>query len=212
MAESLTYASLKADVEVYAERSDAPFTDQIPRFIMLAENRIASEVRGLGYLRFVTGSLSSGNPVLEKPARWRETGCLSIVLPSTSEVVFLTQRSYTFCRSFWPRQAQTDVPKHYGDYDYEHYVIVPTPAAGYEFELGYFERPEPLDDTNQTNWTTRYAPQLLLYASLLEAQPFLKLTERIAEFQALYDRAKAAVEMEAQRRLTGDQSMVRTTA
>lgn len=212
MAESLTYSSLKSDIETYAERGDAPFVSQIPRFIMLAENRIASEVRGLGYLRFVNGNLVAGTPVLVKPARWRETGCLSVVLPATSEVKFLTQRSYTFCRSFWPRQAQTDVPKHYGDYDYEHYVIVPTPADNYEFELGFFERPDPLDDTRQTNWTTQYAPQLLLYATLLEAQPWLKLTERIAEFQALYDRAKAAVEMEAQRRLTGDQSMTRTAA
>lgn len=211
MAEVMTYGSLKQDIQTYAERSDSPFVDQIPRFIMLAENRIASEVRGLGYLRFVNGTMGTGDNTIEKPVRWRETGCFSITT-AAGEVIFLTQRGYTFCRSYWPKASLTDVPKHYGDYAYEHFVIVPTPNSNYSFELGYFERPEPLDDTNQTSWTTQYAPQLLLYASLLEAQPFLKLTQRIAEFQALFDRAAAAVQAEAERRITGDQSMNRSIA
>jgi hypothetical protein len=73
MAEALTYDSLVADIQNYAERNDEPFISQIPRFIMLAENRIASEVHGLGYIRPVSFKLVSGDPSIEKPARWRET-------------------------------------------------------------------------------------------------------------------------------------------
>ena len=58
MAESMTYNSLLADVAMYAERNDRPFIDQVPRFVMLAENRIASQTRGLGLLKIVTGALS----------------------------------------------------------------------------------------------------------------------------------------------------------
>jgi hypothetical protein len=76
----------------------------------------------------------------------------------------------------------------------------------YDFELAYYERPEPLSDTNQTNWLTQYAPQLLLYGSLLEAQPFLKRPERVAEFQALYDRALQGVSQESSRRITADRA------
>ena len=36
-AEALTYDSLVSDVQVYSERSDDVFVNQIPRFIMLAE-------------------------------------------------------------------------------------------------------------------------------------------------------------------------------
>lgn len=210
MAEAMTFDSLKQDVQDYAERADSPFINQIPRFIMMAENRIASEVRGLGYLRIVSGTLTQGNGSMEKPAHWRETAHFSIVVPTTNEVKFLTQRGYTYNRSYWPDASVEDEPEHYGDYDYEHILIVPTPAAAYTFELAYYERPVPLDSTNQTNWTTRYAPQLLLYGTLFEAQSFLKLPERIPEFQSLYDRASAGVTTEAQRRLLGDQSMTRT--
>ena len=208
MAEAMTYSSLIADVINYAERNDSPFVTQIPRLIMLTENRIASEVRGLGYVRYVTGTLTQDSPVLPKPARWRET--TSLFLADDGRARFLNQRSYTFCRSYWPESSKTGKPEYYADYDYEHLLVVPTPDLAYSFELSYFERPLPLSDENQTNWTTRYAPQLLLYGTLLEAQPFLKRTERIAEFQTLYDRVAAAVGNEAQRRLQGDNALVRT--
>jgi hypothetical protein len=208
MAESMTFQTLKSDIETYAERHDTAFVAQIPRFIMMAENRIASEVRGLGYLQYVDFQLIALNPILIKPARWRETASFFIIL--NDEAVFLTQRSYTFCKSYWPNKTITDIPVHYCDYDYGHFLIVPTPVSNYVSEMAYHERPIPLDDTNQANWTTQYAPQLLLYGALLEAQPFLKNTERIAEFQTLYDRAAGAVTDEARRRLLGDQSLTRT--
>jgi hypothetical protein len=95
----------------------------------------------------------------------------------------------------------TGVPRYFADYDYEHFFIAPTPDIAYPFELSYYERPTPLSPSMQTNWTTQYAPQLLLYASLLEAMPFLKTGERMAEFQALYDRALQGVMKEDQERV-----------
>lgn len=209
MPAAMTYSLLLKDVEEYAERRDSPFIQQLPRFVMLAENRIASEVRGLGYLRFVTGAFIASNPVIQKPVRWRETSSWSVSVVGRAE--FLRQRGYTFCRSFWPDADAVALPEYYCDYDYEHLLVAPTPDEDYTFELAYFERPEPLSEANQTNWTTQYAPQLLLYATLLEAQPFLKRPERTQEFQALFDRASAAVGNEAQRRAAGDQSLLRTT-
>lgn len=197
-AASMTYDSLVSDITVYAERSDAPFTDQIPRFIMMAENRLASEVRGLGFQKYVTTSVSSNT--FAKPERWRET--ISINVVSGISRVFLQHRSYDYCRTFWPDASSTGTPRYYADYEYEHLLIVPTPASAYTAEIAYYERPAPLSSTNQENWTTQYAPQLLLYACLLEAQPFLKRPERTQEFQALYDRALQGLGIESQRRTT----------
>lgn len=211
MAESMTYSSLLSDVATYAERSDRPFTDQIPRFVMLAENRIASQTRGLGQLKIVTGSFTANQDVVAKPERWRETGTF-LVRDAESKAHFLKARSYTFCRAYAPRVTSVGLPEYYADYGYEHYLVALKPDDTYAFELAYFERPLPLDSTVETNWTTRYAPQLLLYATLLEAQPFLKLSQRTAEFQALYEQAKQDLYNEAQRRLSGDQSLLRSEA
>lgn len=208
MAATMTYSQLVEDVKQYAERFDQPFIAQIPRFIALAENRIASEVRGLGYVRYVTGTFTPNEPVMEKPVRWRET--CSLFYLRDGKTVFLKQRGYSYVRVYWPDKTESGKPVYYCDYDYEHLLIAPTPDSAYPLELAYFERPLPLSEENQTNWTTRYAPQLLLYAALIEAQPFLKRPERIAEFQGLFDRAAAAVGNEAQRRLQGDNALVRT--
>lgn len=193
--EAMTYDSLMSDIEAYAERSDSAFVTQVPRFIMLAENRIASEVRSLGLVRIVNGVLPINNPTMAKPMRWRETKTFSYI-NSLGKVVYLKERRYDYCRSFWPSPAQVAAPRYYADYDFEHFFLAATPDAAYQFELAYHERPDPLSATVQTNWTTRYAPQLLLYASLLEAQPFLKNSERIAEFQSLFSMAKAAIQGE----------------
>ena len=207
-APAMTYDSLVDDIKTYAERDDQPFVDQIPRFIMMAENRIAS-LRGLGLLKFVSGTLNPGNPIYQKPVRWRETASFSIVV--NGERHYLFERGYEYCRTFWPDPAETGVPKYYANYDYEHFLMVATPDLAYNFELSYYERPQPLDSITQTNWVTRYCPQLLLYGCLLEAQPFLKLPERIAEFRTLYDEAVKNFQQESQRRAI-DQANLRTEA
>lgn len=200
MAEAMTYDSLLEDMRIYVERDDQPFLAQRARLVMLAENRIATEVRGLGVLRYVTSNMNTGTPTIAKPSRWRETASFSITVGGA--VKYLFPREYQYCRTFWPDPSVTGEPSYYADYDYEHFFIAGTPNSNYAFELGYYERPEPLDANTQTNWTTRYAPQLLLYACLLEAQPFLKSDARIQTFQAMYDRAIQALGNESKRRLS----------
>lgn len=197
MTSTMTYDSLKQDIGVYCERDDAAFVTQVPRFIMMAENRLASELKTLGFLRTTQGTLN-GN-TLVKPTRWRTTKSFSLLVGATRQ--YLMSREYEFCRKYWPDQSLQEAPRYYADYDYEHFFIAPTPNMPYMFEMQYYERPEPLSETNQTNWTTQYAPQLLLYASLMEAMPFLKSSERIAEFQMLYDRAAQMVTKEDSERI-----------
>jgi hypothetical protein len=175
---------------------------------MMCENRIASEVRGLGLVKYANSTFAPGNGVIVKPERWRETVSFSFV-DATNTRRYLFERNYEYCRSYWHNQAVLGTPTYYANYDYEHFLIVATPDTALNFELSYYERPLPLSDTNQTSWTTRYAPQLLLYGALLEAQPFLKLPERTPEFKAFYDQAAMAVAKESMRRAS-DQAQIRS--
>lgn len=194
----MTFDSLLTDISTYCERDDDPFMAQLPRFVMMAENRIASEKKPLGFQRVVTTNFD-GN-TLDKPARWRLTRSISYI-NSANKRVYLKNRGYEYCRSYWPQAALTEPPQYYADYDYETFFFAPTPDAAYELELAYYERPEPLSSDNQTNWTTQYAPQIILFASLMEAMPFLKASERIPEFQGLYQAAIEAIAKEDAERL-----------
>ena len=185
VAAAMTYDSLVADISAYAQRTDAEFVSYIPQFIMLAEQKIARGVRNLGYVKYASGNFQIANPVFDKPARWRQTISFNFT-DGLGNRIYLFPRSYDYCRSYWPEQANISQPVYYADYDYEHYFVVPTPDAGYAFELAYHERPQPLDSSNQTNWTTQYAPQLLLYGCLVEAMTFLKNSEKIQLWSGLY--------------------------
>ena len=198
---AMTYTSLLEDIRIYAERDDDPFLAQRDRFVMMAENRLAKEVRGLGVMQFVTANLLTGNPVLAKPARWRETVSLTITLADGTKKA-LQPRELQYCRAFWPDSSATGEPRYYADYDYENFYLAATPGTDYAFELTYYERPESLSTQNQVNWYTRYAPDVLLYACLLEAQPFLKLDGRTQQFQALYDRSVQMLGNESMRRMS----------
>ena len=120
-------------------------------------------------------------------------------------------RSYEYCRSYWPDEAETGSPQFYADYDYNHWLITPTPAADSNLEVVYYEQPRFLGEDFQTNWLTEYAPDLLLYATLLEATPFLKKDERIGTWQQMYDRAAQALNGEDLKRIM-DRSAQRTEA
>jgi len=183
--ESLTYNSLVTDIESYSERSDEEFLLKIPRFVMLAEQRLAMEAKGAEF------KLEVGNSVYVKPARWRQTKSM-LYVTSDNETVFLKPRNYGYCRAFGTNEP-TGLPKYYSDIDYTHWYLAVRPNAAFNAEVTYYERPDSLSEANQTNWTTRNAPQLLLYASLLEAQPYLKNTANLAMWQAQYAEMVASV-------------------
>jgi len=210
-AAAMTYDSLVTDIVTYANRSDADFANQVPRFIMLCENKLARGVRNLGYLKYATGNFPVANPTFAKPSRWRQTVSFNYTDP-TGKRTFIYPRSYDFCRSYWPDPSKTDLPAYYADYDYEHYFIVPTPALGYALEISYHERPEPLSTAQQTSWTTQYAPQLLLYGCMVEAMTYLKNTEKVQLWKGLCDEEMKGLAGEEAERAGDDRATQRVQA
>jgi len=201
----MTYTSLAADIQSYLERTDTATVDKIPTFIMLAEQIIASQLKALGNLTVSTSTMPIANPVIAKPARWRKTVSFNLTNGADRQPVLL--RKYEYLRNYWPDQTQTGQPLYYADYNYQHWFIAPTPDQAYAFEVLYYERVQPLDSTNQTNWFTEYAPQALLYGSLLQAMPFLKNDPRIAMWQQQYNDIMAALMNEDKLRIADRQAI-----
>jgi hypothetical protein len=208
-AEVMTYDSLVADISSYLERTDQATLEKIPTFIMLAEQVIASQIKFLGNLTVNTSTMTTAQPVIDKPARWHKTVSMNVTIDGKKQPILL--RKYEYLREYWPDATQTDIPKFYSDYDYTHWLVAPTPADDYVFEVLYYERIQPLDSSNQTNWFTIYAPQALLYGSLLQAMPFLKNDERIPMWQAQYDLIMSTLKTEDIQRIGDRQATVLDT-
>lgn len=217
MATGMTFTTLKQDVQRYLERgvtlaSDPIVFEQIPRLINLAERRIARELKIQGFINVVTTALAPGQSVVTKPDRWRDTVSFTLGTGAGYEQrTSLYARSYEYARSYWPDATQTGEPVFYADYDYNHWLVVPTPDAAYPLEILYYQLPPLLDDEHETNWLTENAPEILLYGTLLEATPFLKNDERIPVWQNMYDRAAAMLNGEDLAKIL-DRSAVRKEA
>jgi len=184
-ASVMTYDSLVENVQSYLERTDTATLDKIPLFIMLAEQTIAAQIKFLGNLTVQQSTMTLNNNVIDKPARWHKTVSMNITVAGKRQPVLL--RKY--------------------DYDYTHWLVAPTPDDDYTFEVLYYERLQPLDSSNQTNWFTIYAPQALLYGTLLQAMPFLKNDDRVPLWQALYQQAMDVLVAEDRLRVADRQAV-----
>lgn len=217
MPQAMTFNSLQDDVRSYLERGASASTDplvfaQIPKLINFAERRISRDLKVQGFQTVVTATLQTGVPVYPKPDRWRETISINIGTGTgNNQRKTLFVRSYEYVREYWPNQQETEEPVFYTDYSYQNWLIAPTPDEDYPIEILYYELPALLDDTNQTNWLTEFAPNLLLYATLLEATPYLKNDERIPVWQNMYAMAAQALNGEDLAKIL-DRSAVRNEA
>jgi hypothetical protein len=180
---NVTYTQLLAMLPSWLERRDQAFRDEIPRFINLAENRLATDMKQEGFEAVVTGTFALNN-VQDKPTFWRET--ISFSYKVSGQWRDLKLRSLEYLKRYWPNTAETGLPEYYADYNINHFYVAGTPGVAYPFELVYYARLDPLSSANDSNWLTLNAPQALLYACLLEAALWCKNSAAEQKWQQQY--------------------------
>ena len=216
MATNLTFNSLISDVQNYLERgqsaTDPTFYNQIPRLINNAEREINYRLKVQGDIVPVQTQFVVGVAVYAKPDRWRRTISMNYgALTNQNDRTGIYPRSYEYLRAYWQDDTVTAPPEFYADYDYNHWIVAPTPDQTYPWETLYYRLPALLDQTNTQNWITQYAPHVLLYRTLLECAPFIKNDERIPTWQSLYEDGIQALGAEDLKKIV-DRNVTRTEA
>jgi len=213
-AAAMTYDSLVQDIKDYVERGDTAdetVLRQIPRIINNTERTLADKLKITGYLSSYVSSMVLSNNRIAKPQNWRSTASINFGSgPDFNTRTILRERSYEYMRSRFPSDLMLNAPQMYCDYDLEHWLVLPTPADSYPFEAMVYILPPLLDDSNQQNYLTQYAPFLLLYSCLVGMEPFLRNDSRIATWQGLADDNFGAINAEDIRRMV-DRGQMRTT-
>ena len=177
-----TYSDLKTTVANYLARTD--LTTQIPDFIRFAELRLRRELRIRQMLKSVTTTTTGGDPTVALPSDFLEARDFFV---STNPIQPLTYSSPAiFSRN--TRSTQSGKPLDYTILASE-FKLAPTPDSNYTLEMLYYAAPVYMDDSNSSNAFMANAPDALLYAALLEAEPYLMNDARINTWGSLYDRA-----------------------
>lgn len=190
----MTYDSLTSTVLQYLERSDAAVVEAIPTFITLCEFEIAQYIKTLGQMEVVDANMNIGNPVIAKPARWRKTVSMTLSKSGLKQPILL--RKLEYLNAYAQDVTATGTPLYYADYDFEHWIVAPTPDQAYAFEALCYTRLQPLSSAYQTNWLTQNAPNAMLFGTLKQTAPFLKNDARMALWKQMFDEALAALKTE----------------
>jgi hypothetical protein len=170
---AFTFTTLKTAIQDYTDNTETTFVNQLPRFILNAEERILKECQLDDFRKNVSGTVTQSVKFLTKPTDFLAPFSLSVVNSSNNE--FLLYKHVTFIQDYTPDPTTTGVPKYYGDWDEDSFIMAPTPDGNYVAELHYFYRPQSITASDDgTSWLGTNAELCLLYGSLVEAYTFMK--------------------------------------
>jgi hypothetical protein len=170
---AFTFTTLKTAIQDYTDNTESTFVSQLTRFILNAEERILKECQLDDFRKNVTGTVTQSVKFLTKPTDFLSPFSLSVVNSSNNE--FLEYKHSTFLQDYTPDPTTTGVPRYYGDWDENSFIVAPTPDGSYVAELHYFYRPQSITASDDgTSWLGTNAELALLYGSLMEAYTFMK--------------------------------------
>jgi hypothetical protein len=181
-----TYSDLQTEIANYLARSD--LTAQIPNFIQKAEFRLRRELRIRQMLKVVTTTTSANDGTVELPSDFEQMRDLHI---NTNPIQVLEYESPSnFYRN--TMSVSTGLPRQYTILAQE-LQFAPMPDSSYTLQMLYYAAPPFLSNTNVSNVFLTTCPDLLLYASLAEAEPYLMNDARLQTWAAMYDKGLGAL-------------------
>ena len=171
---SFTFTTLKQAIQDFAENNETSFVNNLSLFITTAEERIFKMVDLEVFRKNVSASTTSSNKFLALPPDYLATFSLSLRVSASSPLVFLSQKDVSFLQEFDP-SGSTGFPKYYAHFDVDNLILAPTPDQAYIAELHYYYRPPSITQASDgTSWLGTNAPDVLLYACLMEAYTYMK--------------------------------------
>lgn len=181
------YSELKSSIADWLNRSD--LTSVIPTFIKLGEADIARDLRHMSQEKRVTALLDEEYEVI--PSDWLET--INARLTDDTPLKLISQEDMA---SYKAANRTAGKPRYYS-LTTNRIEFYPTPDGDSSMELTYFARIPSLTDATPTNWLLTNEPDVLLYASLKHAAPYLDDDERLGVWTTLYNQAIQRLQMSA---------------
>jgi len=181
-----TYSDLQTSVANYLGRSD--LTSQIPDFISLAELRLSRDIRTRRMLQTSTATMTVGDPTVGLPSDFLSIRDVFIQGLPRTVVSYLSPSAF----SSNSRADQQGLPVFYTMRGNE-LEFAPKPDSAYVLQMLYYYKPTELSSGNTSNEFMANYPDALLYASLLEAEPYLFNDQRTITWSNLYNQSISRV-------------------
>lgn len=205
-----TLTNLQDDIRNYTEVDSNVLSDTIlTTIIKNAENKIYREVDSDDNRFYATSNLQSGNRYVTIPSDLRFIRYAQLT-DSSGNQVFLEKRDTSFMAEYYNTPGtQSGLPKYYGNWDANFWVVAPTPDDTYLITLAYTKQPASITATpgsTEGTYVSNKYQDLLLYASLVEAYGYLKgPADMLQYYSQAYQQAIQSYSIEQQGRRRRDE-------
>jgi len=205
-----TLTNLQDDVRSYTEVDSGVLSNSVLNtMIKNAENRIYRDVDSDDNRFYATSNLQTGNRYVTIPSDLRFIGYVQLKDGSGNQI-FLEKRDTSFMAEYYDTPAtQSGLPKYYGNWDANFWVVAPTPNSTFEITLAYTKQPTSLTDSSVSTTGTYVSNKyqdLLLYGTLVEAYGYLKgPADMLQYYEASFKRALQSYAIEQQGRRRRDE-------
>ena len=193
-----TLADLRTDIRGYTEVGDTVLTDAVLKNIIKnSENAILRAVPTDQNAHYATSNLVVDNRYVTIPSDLRSINYVQLT-DSQGKQFFLEQRDPSFMAEYYstPLSSDVDIPKYYGNWDEDFWVVAPTPNQTYAITLAYNKEAPSITDTTPTDFSvtgtylSNKYQDLLLYGCLVNTYGYLKgPTDMIQYYQGQYENA-----------------------
>lgn len=187
-----TYEGLLDEIREYLQREGFhQISDRAPQFLDMGQRRVNRRIRvpAMEALHDLTV----------------DTNGKALLPPSFTDLKYIVVTNatcaWTLSRAIYPtviskQLSETGAPRLF-DIEAGSIFIGPKPRSGEKVTIVYYKELPFISSTNDTNWFNLNAPELLLFAALVEAALFMKDADLAQIYELKY--TQAVKELESQR-------------
>lgn len=179
---AFTSASLYSTIQGYLQQYDTSFTALLPTIVQQAEDRVLKTLNIPAFKQNSTATLVPNNRLF--PAPYDMESCHTFTINNNGTFTPLIYREPSVIYEMWGNDT-VGAPRYYSMYNATTFLLGPTPDQAYPVEFQYFYQPPSITTAN-TSWIGTFAPNVLLYACLVEAYTYMKGEQ---DLQQTYERA-----------------------
>ena len=190
-----TYAELQTATANWLDRTD--LTARIPEFIELAEANFNRVIRQPDMIA-KNDSFSIAGRYTTLPTDTLEIVRIVVDLTPVIVLEYLTPEEISQRRIV---MTSTGKPYYFTTVggSTNQLEVLPSPDSTYTASIVYYTRIAALTDSATTNWLLDSHPDIYLFGTLVEAEPYLKNDERMPMWTARLDKALNALGLQGQR-------------
>ena len=187
----MSYTTLKSKIQNFIEDDSTELSNSLDDIIAQAEDMIFQRLPNLPCFRKITtGTLVVGTADYTV-ASARMIRQVSVT--SSSNVIYLNLRIYSYLRDYWPNSSTTGTPIMYSTKNAGTsgtvVTLAPTPSATLAYQVDFIAPETGLSSSNANTWVDTNAPDLLLAAALYETSAFLKAPDTLSIYKPQFDEA-----------------------